>query len=202
MSPLRPTAPRPGEARAWLNDWLAPIGLREVMLLLIALGGWGTYAFDKLFSADVATERQQISYTEDVLSTFQISPGYRAYSDLATALKPWWDEIRPLQTSIMETGDDARKAELIAERDQSLITFLKTRELTAPADSLIRSFERFSRCLDTDLCHRDLLRRSIEIDVKLIYRTFRPYIRAVRERGGVERSFGRGLETLYYDLVG
>ena len=173
-----------------------------MVLLLIALTGWGTYAFDTLFGADVATERQQIAYTEDVLSTFQLSPGYRAYTDLATALKPWWDEIRPIQTSILETGDDARKAELIAARDQSLITFLKARDLTAPADSLIRSFARFSRCLDTDLCHRDLLRRSIEIDVKLIYRTFRPYIRAVRERGGVERSFGRGLETLYYDLVG
>ncbi len=171
-------------------------------MLLVALTGWGVYTFDKLFGADVAAERQQIAYTEDLLSTFQVSPGYRAYTDLSSALKPWWDAIRPLQSSIMETGDDARKAELIAERDQSLIAFLRSRELNGPADALIRSFERFSRCLDTDLCHRDLLRRSIEIDVKLIYRTFRPYIRAVRERGGVDRSFGRGLETLYYDLIG
>lgn len=83
-----------------------------------------------------------------------------------------------------------------------LMDFIAQHRLTADIDLLINSFDQFQRCLQIAACDEDALRKSIAVDVKRIYRTFRPYIQTERESGrpGTE-DFGRDLEDLFFRFV-
>jgi hypothetical protein len=118
-------------------------------------------------------------------------------------MKPWWDEIEDMQRQIAATTDDDARAKLIATRDETLLTFIRDHDLAARIDMLIASFNSFKRCLDVDACDDDALRKSISIDVKRIYRTFRPYIESLRASGKPgSGDFGRDLEDLFFEFVG
>lgn len=180
----------------------APVGWRDLLLVAVAVAGWAAFAFDQAHDAGVASERRRIAYTEDMLDNFAESQANEAYRALSAALKPWWDAIRPLQGRILAAASEEEKSRLIAERDASLVAFVRANRLDGQIAALLGYFERFNRCLQTELCDADILRRSIEIDVKLIYRTFRPWILAVREADPRADQFGRDLEALYLRFLG
>jgi hypothetical protein len=195
---LSTDAPKSPDARA-----------RRVLLIglgfavVVALGGWGTAGYLYFVALpDVATAHK-VAYALELVDRFGDSPAHQVYMQLADDMKPWWDQIDEMQRKIATATDDDVREKLIAQRDETLVTFIHEHYLSNRIDMLITSFGQFNRCLDIGACDEDALRKSISIDVKRIYRTFRPYIEAVRASNEPGREyFGRDLEDLFFRFVG
>jgi hypothetical protein len=183
---------------------MAPAGawswLRIGAIAAVALAGWGWGAWEHFVAAPRTQNITRITYTLDLIDRFDDTEAHKAYVQLATDMKPWWDQIEDLQRRIQSTpGDDIREA-LIAERDASLLAFIESHDLGPKIDLLIGAFDEFVRCLDTTVCDQDVLDKAIGIDVKRIYRTYRPYILARRARG--ETAYAKDLEDLFFRFLG
>ncbi len=169
---------------------------------LVAAAGWAWGAWEHFVAAPHSRDVARITYSLTLVDRFDGGEAHRAYVQLAADMKPWWDQIDDLQRRIQAAvADDAREA-LIAERDASLLGFIRDRGLAPKIDLLVRSFDEFLRCLDTAVCDQDVLDKALGIDVKRIYRTFRPYILAKRSSGGSDATFGKELEDLFFRLLG
>lgn len=171
-------------------------------IAVFALAGWGWGAWEHFVVAPHVKDLARVTYTLDLVDRFDDTEAHRAYIQLALDMKPWWDQIEDLQRRIQSTtADDAREA-LIAERDASLLAFIREHQLAPRIDVLVRSFDEFIRCLDTRVCDLDVLDKALGIDVKRIYRTFRPYILARRAQGGADATYGKELEELFFRFIG
>lgn len=170
---------------------------------LVALGGWAVAAWEHLVVLPRAMNTAKVAYALQLVDQYDDTPAHLAYVQLSSDLKPWWDEIEPLQRRLQEAKDDDARDGLIAERDASLIVFLRDHGLSAKVDLLVASYDVFSRCLAAAACDDETIQRSIAIDVKRIWRTFRPWILEKRASGKAEdKDFGRPLEDLYFRFVG
>lgn len=170
---------------------------------VLAVGGWGTAAYLYFVSMPAAMNAHKVAFTLELVERFGDSPAHQVYMKLSDDMKPWWDSIEDMQRQIAATTDDAAREKLIARRDETLITFIREHYLSNQIDLLISSFSRFNRCLAVNACDEDTVRKSISIDVKRIYRTFRPYIESVRASGRAGTDdFGRDLEDLFFRFVG
>lgn len=175
---------------------------RVGVIAVFALAGWGWGAWEHFVVAPHVKDLARVTYTLDLVDRFDDTEAHRAYIQLALDMKPWWDQIEDLQRRIQSTtADDAREA-LIAERDASLLAFIREHQLAPRIDVLVRSFDEFIRCLDTRVCDLDVLDKAMGIDVKRIYRTFRPYILARRAQGGADATYGKELEELFFRFIG
>jgi hypothetical protein len=175
---------------------------RAALAVGLALGGWAWGAYEHFVVAPRGQDLARITYTLDLVDKFDDTPAHRAYVELAFDMKPWWDSIEDLQRELQaSTTDDARDA-LIARRDASLLTFIQDHGLEKKIDPLIGSFDTFVRCLDTNVCDPDVLDKAIGIDVKRIYRTYRPYILMRRAAGGEGASYGKSIEDLFFRFIG
>lgn len=173
------------------------------LVAAVALGGWGWGAWEHFVMRPRIEDITRITFTLGLVDRFDDTDAHRAYVQLASDMKPWWDQIDELQRRIQAATSDEAREPLIAERDASLITFIRDHGLTAKTDLLIRSFDEFTRCLNTGVCDPDVLDKAISIDVKRIYRTFRPYMLMKRGDGKVEdKDFGKELEDLFFRFVG
>jgi len=176
--------------------------LRLAGIVVVAAGGWAWGAWEHFVVAPRTQDIARITYTLDLVDRFDDTEAHKAYVQLAADMKPWWDQIEDLQRRIQTANaDDAREA-LIAERDASLLAFVRDRGLAPKIDLLVHSFDEFIRCLDTRVCDQEVLDKAIGIDVKRIYRTFRPYILMKRAAGGTDAGYGRELEDLFFRLLG
>jgi hypothetical protein len=176
--------------------------LRIGAVALVAAGGWVWGAWEHFVAAPRTRDVARITYTLDLIDRFDDTEGHKAYIQLATDMKPWWDQIEDLQRRIQAaSGDEAREV-LIAERDVSLLTFIKERDLAPRIDLLMHAFDEFGRCLDTAVCDQEVLDKAIGIDVKRLYRTFRPYILMRRANGGGDATYGKDLEDLFFRFLG
>ena len=192
------------ERRAW-SSW-RPWGVPKRMVAvgaLVAAGGWAWAAWEHFVALPRAMNTAKVAYALQLVDQYDDTPAHLAYVQLSTDLKPWWDEIEPLQRRLQEAKDDETRDGLIAERDASLIVFLRDRGLAAKVDLLVASYDVFNRCLAAAACDDETIQRSIAIDVKRIWRTFRPWILEKRASGKAEdKDFGRPLEDLYFRFVG
>lgn len=180
--------------------WIA--AARWGALAVVALGGWTWGAWEHFVAAPSDQEVARVTFSLAMVDRFDDTEAHRAYVQLAGDMKPWWESIDSLQHRIQTaTTDEAREA-LIAERDASLLAFIQDRGLVQKVDLLVRSFDEFLRCLDTRVCDRDVLDKAIGIDVKRIYRTFRPYILSRRAAGGEGAAYGKELEELFFRFLG
>jgi hypothetical protein len=172
------------------------------LILVFALSGWAAAAYVYLVRLPEAANAQKVAYALDLVDRFGDSPPHQAYMRLGEELKPWWTEIEDLQRQIANAPNDDARAPLINHRDQMLMEFIAQHKLSTDIDLLISSFDQFQRCLQIAACDEDALRKSIAVDVKRIYRTFRPYIQSVRDSGrpGAE-DYGRDLEDLFFRFV-
>ena len=171
-------------------------------LVALAAGGWGLAGWQHFVALPRAESTARVAYALDLVDRFDDLPAHRAYVELAADMKPWWTAIEDLQHRIQTaTGDDQRD-QLIAERDASLVGFVETQKLSGKLELLVASFDMFTRCLTAQVCDEATLERAISIDVKRIWRTFRPWILHRREAGEASRGFGRELEMLYLRFVG
>ncbi|MDR3493712.1 MAG: hypothetical protein P4L82_03830 [Ancalomicrobiaceae bacterium] len=180
-------------------------GLRllPALALLFGLSGWATAGYLYFVSLPDAASMQKVAYALDLVDRFGDSPAHQAYMRLGDEMKPWWDGIDELQRQIAATGGEDARATLIAKRDATLLKFIHDQHLDGDIDLLVASFDQFERCLQVGACDEDTLRRSISVDIKRIYRTFRPYIQSVRESGKPgDEDFGRDLEDLFFRFVG
>ncbi|TBW34508.1 hypothetical protein EYW49_18145 [Siculibacillus lacustris] len=177
--------------------------LRIAAVVVVALGGWAWGAWQHFVVLPRSADIARIGTALDLVDRFVDTPAHVAYVQLADDMKPWWDQIDDLQRRIQAEGDDGVRDGLIAERDASLVAFVREHRLGDKIDLLIGSFDEFTRCLDTARCDEDTIARAISIDVKRIYRTYRPYILHRRGDGRPEdRDYGHHLEDLYFRLVG
>lgn len=184
--------------------WRAAAGgwPRTALVVGLGLGGWAWGAYEHFVVSPRGQDVARITYALDLVDKFDDTPAHRAYVELAFDMKPWWDSIEDLQRQIQAaTADDARDA-LIARRDASLLAFIHEHGLEKKIDLLIGSFDTFVRCLDTNVCDPDVLDKAIGIDVKRIYRTYRPYILARRAAGGESATYGKDLEDLFFRFIG
>ena len=208
--PMRaPASPHPDAIAAKagrLGRMVAPVRGRAIgfgMAILVGLGGWAWGAYEHFVRVPAAHDTQRIGTTLDLVDRFYETPAHDAYMQLSDDLKPWWDEIEPIQREIMGAKADDQRDALIARRDASLIAFLDGHALRPRVDLLIQSFDQFTRCLAVGVCDEAILRGAISIDVKRIYRTFRPYILKRREGTTAgDKDFGRDLEDLFFRFVG
>ena len=198
-------APRPVKERAGraIEGWR---GRRSwvvtAVIAAFALGGWAWGAWEHFVAAPRTQNIIRITYTLDLIDRFDDTEAHKAYVQLASDMKPWWDRIEDLQRRIQATpGDDAREA-LIAERDASLLAFIEEQNLGPKIDLLTGAFDEFVRCLDTAVCDLDVLDKAIGIDVKRIYRTYRPYILMKRAAGGGGAIYAKELEELFFRFLG
>lgn len=173
-------------------------------IAVFAAAGWGWGAWERFVEIPGALAGQRIATALELVDKFALSEAQRSYVKLSDDLKPWWDMIQDKQRRIMAETRDAEREALIAARDELLLAFIRDKDLGPSIELLVDSFEQFDRCLTVDACDEDILRKSIAIDVKRIYRTFKPYIQAKREAGnGDERKdFGKGLEGLFFRFLG
>ncbi|TPQ50387.1 hypothetical protein C2U72_13725 [Prosthecomicrobium hirschii] len=151
-----------------------------------------------------APNAQRVSVALDLVDRFSDGDAQRAYVKLSDDLKPWWDMIQDQQRKIMAATVESEREALIASRDELLLAFIRDHNLAAPIDQLVDSFEPFDRCLTVHACDEDVIRRSIAIDVKRLYRTFKPYIQAKRDAPKPEerdKDFGKGLESLFFRFL-
>jgi hypothetical protein len=170
------------------------------VIAVVALGGWAWGAWEHFVAAPRTQNIVRITYTLDLIDRFDDTDAHKAYVQLASDMKPWWDRIEDLQRLIQATpGDEAREA-LIAERDASLLAFIKDQNLGPKIDLLTGAFDEFIRCLDTAVCDLDVLDKAIGIDVKRIYRTYRPYI--LMKRAGGDAGYAKDLEDLFFRFLG
>lgn len=188
----RPAPPRPGG------------GGRGALLAatLIAGAGWATAGWEHFVAVPRAANTARVAYALDLVDRFDDTPAHRAYVALATDMKPWWEAIEDLQHRIQNAPDDAGRDALIAERDASLVAFVEAHALAPKIDLLIGSFDTFTRCLVAQVCDEAIVEQAISVDVKRIWRTFRPWILHRRNATDGDRSYGRDLEDLYFRFVG
>ena len=171
--------------------------------IFAAISGWGAAGYLYFVALPTAASAHKIADTLDLVDRFEESPAHDVYMQLGDDMKPWWDQIDDMQRHIAATADDGAREKLIAQRDDTLITFIHAHLLSSRIDMLIGSFNQFNRCLAIGACDEDALRKSISIDVKRIYRTFRPYIESVRASNQAGKDdFGRDLEDLFFRFVG
>lgn len=190
----RPTTPGGGRVRR-----VAGFG----GLAVFALGGWVWAAWAHFVEVPRTANTARVTYALDLVDRFADTPAHHAYIELAADMKPWWDAIEDLQRRIQAARTDEERDELIAERDASLVKFVQDQKLAAKVDLLIESFDTFTRCLVAHVCDEEVVAGAIAIDVKRVWRTFRPYILHRRNAPeGAGRSFGRDLEDLYFRFVG
>jgi hypothetical protein len=176
---------------------------RWVVVCVIGAGGWAWGAWEHFVVLPNSADVTRIATSLEVADRFADTPAYRAYLELADDMKPWWDSIDDIQRRIQAATDDDARDALIAERDASLVNFVTDHRLIDKIDLLIGSFDEFTRCLDTSRCDEETIARAISIDVKRIYRTYRPYLLHRRADGRPEdRDYGRHLEDLYFRFVG
>ena len=166
-----------------------------------AVSGWGAAGYLYFITIPNVADAHKVADTLDMVDRFGSSPAHDVYMQLGDDMKPWWDQIDEIQRQIAAATDDNVREKLIAQRDQTLITFIHDHALSNRIDLLINSFSQFDRCLNVDACDEEALRKSISIDVKRIYRTFRPYIESVRTSGvpgkdQVRQRTGRSLLPL------
>jgi hypothetical protein len=181
----------------------ASVIARWVVIGAVAAGGWGWGAYEHFVLRPASADAARIGTTLDLVDRFVDTPAHHAYDQLADDLRPWWEQIDELQRKIQSAPDDAGRDAMIAERDASLVRFVGEHGLAPKLDLLIGSFDEFTRCLDTGGCDEETLARAISIDVKRIWRTFRPYVLHRRGNGRPEdRDYGRHLEDLYFRFVG
>ena len=182
---------------------LGPPWLRIGVVAAVALGGWGWGAWEHFVAVPRVHDVARITYTLDLVDRFDDTEAHRAYVELASDMKPWWDSIEDLQRRIQAASDDDSRDVLIAQRDASLLAFINDNGLAARVDLLVGSFDEFTRCLNAKVCDQDVLDKAIGIDVRRIYRTYRPYILSRRNDGKPEdRDYGRDLEDLFFRFVG
>lgn len=190
------------EPRPWGRLWGMPKRVMAVGVV-VALSGWAAAAWEHFVVLPRAMNTSKVAYALQLVDQFDDTAGHLAYVQLSSDLKPWWDEIEPLQRRLQEAKDDEARDGLIAERDASLIVFLRDRGLVAKVDLLVSSYDVFNRCLASEACDGETIQRAIAIDVKRIWRTFRPWILEKRASGKAEdKDFGRPLEELYFRFVG
>jgi len=189
----------PATGRPWRDRPWGRIGA----VAIFAVGGWALAGWQYFVALPQAANTARVAYALDLVDRFDDTPAHLAYVQLAADMKPWWDSIEDLQRRIQAAeSDDARDA-LIAERDASLIGFVQEHRLADKVDLLIASFDTFTRCIAAEACDGEIVQKAISIDVKRIYRTFRPYILNRRGDGKAEdKDFGRPLEELYFRFVG
>lgn len=171
---------------------------------VFALTGWAWAAYERFVDVPSGVAAQRIATALDLVDRFSDSEAQRAYEKLSEDLKPWWEMIQEQQRRIMAATSDAEREPLIAKRDEQLLAFIREHGLGASVDQLVAGFEQFERCLAVGACDEDVIRKSISIDVKRLYRTFKPYIQAKRETLVAEerdRDYGKGLESLFFRFL-
>lgn len=174
-----------------------------VAIAIVASGGWAWAAWEHFVTVPQAANTARVAYALDLVDRFDDTPAHYAYIQLAADMKPWWDEIDDLQHRIQAAPNDETRDALIAERDASLVAFVQDKHLGDKIELLIGSFDTFTRCIAADACDAEVVQKAISIDVKRIFRTFRPYILNRRGNGRPEdKDFGRPLEDLYFRFVG
>jgi hypothetical protein len=185
-APARPTA----AARPGLVAGLA----------VVAALGWGLAAYSYFVTLPAAQLNARAAATLDLVDRFYASPAEKAYVRLGDALKPWWEAIEETQRKILAARSEEEKLPLIQRRDEQLVAFIREHNLTGDVDLIVRAFEQFTRCLQADVCDEEILRGTIGIDVRRLYRTFKPWIQAQRDAG--DRDYGRPLEDLFFRFIG
>ena len=176
---------------------------RLALLAAVAAAGWGVAAWQYVVVLPRAASTARVSYALELVDQFDDTPAHLAYVQLSSDMKPWWDQIEDLQRKIQSAGDDETRDRLIAERDASLVGFVRDRGLAGKVDLLVASFDTFTRCIAAEACDADIVQKAMAIDVKRIWRTFRPWILDKRANGRAEdKDFGRPLEELYFRFVG
>jgi hypothetical protein len=182
----------------------ATVSWRRITAATIVFAGvgWGLAGFEHFVAVPRAENTARVAYALDLVDRFDDTPAHRAYVELASDMKPWWDEISDLQHRIQTTRDDTARDALITERDASLVAFVESRGLAAKVDLLVGSFDTFTRCLLAAVCDEGIVEQAISIDVKRIWRTFRPWVLHRRGAGEADRAYGRDLEDLYFRFVG
>ena len=176
---------------------------RLALLAAVAAAGWGVAAWQYVVVLPRAASTARVSYALELVDQFDDTPAHLAYVQLSSDMKPWWDQIEDLQRKIQSAGDDETRDRLIAERDASLVGFVRDRGLAGKVDLLVASFDTFTRCIAAEACDADIVQKAMAIDVKRIWRTFRPWILDKRGNGRAEdKDFGRPLEELYFRFVG
>lgn len=168
---------------------------------LVGAVGWGFAAWEHFVAVPAAANTARVAFALDLVDRFDDTPAHKAYVELAADMKPWWSAIDALQHRLQAATSDEDRDRLIAERDASLVAFIQDRKIAEKIDLLIGSFDTFTRCLAAAVCDGDIVERSISIDVKRIWRTFRPWVQHRREVDG-DRGYGRDLEDLYFRFVG
>lgn len=170
---------------------------------VVALGGWAWGAWEHFVAVPQASETARIAHALQLVDRFDETAGYRAYVELANDMKPWWTAIEETQRRIQAAANDEERDRLIGERDASLIAFVEKQGLTAKVTAVVGSFDTFARCLAATACDEGVVERAIAVDVKRIWRTFRPWILDRRARAGDgDPALGRELEGLYFRFVG
>jgi hypothetical protein len=198
--PVGSKNPKPASALTGRKHTLWQIG--GVAAGAVAAVGWCTAAYLYFVAMPDAIDAHKVAYTLELVERFGDSPAHQVYMKLSDDMKPWWDSIEETQRQIAATTDESAREKLIAKRDETLIVYIRTHYLANQIDLLINSFSRFNRCLALNACDQDTLKKAISIDVKRIYRTFRPYIESVRGSGRAGTDdFGRDLEDLYFRFV-
>lgn len=174
-------------------------------LVLIGALGWCWGAYERFVQLPGVNAGQRISTSLQLIDKFAESEAQRSYVKLSEDLKPWWTMIQEEQRRIMAATSDTERETLIARRDELLIAYVRDHELGPSIDLLVDAFDPFERCLTVGACDDETIRKSISIDVKRLYRTFKPYIMAKREAPNLDardRDFGKGLENLFFRFLG
>jgi hypothetical protein len=174
-------------------------GLTAGLALLAALG-WGLAGYVSFIELPKARIHTRTAMTLEMVDRFYDSPEEKAYERLGDALKPWFAAIEDTQRRIMAARSDDEKLPLIQKRDQMLVEFIREHGLSGDVDQIVASFDQFTRCISADLCDADVLRGTIGLDVRRLYRTFKPWIQSRREAG--EGDYGRPLEDLFFRFIG
>lgn len=169
-------------------------------LLAFAAFGWGVAIY--AYSVDLPKARlhARAATTLELVDRFYASTAEKSYGRLSEALKPWWEAIEETQRKILAARSDEEKLPLIQKRDEQLIAFIREHKLDGDVDTIVASFEQFTRCLQADACDEDILRGTVGIDVRRLYRTFKPWIQSQRDAG--DREYGRPLEDLFFRFIG
>jgi hypothetical protein len=168
---------------------------------LFAGAGWGWAAWERFVEVPQAIAGQRIATALDMVDKFADGEAQRAYVKLSEDLRPWWSMIQDQQRRILAAKDDGERDSLITHRDEMLLAFIREHDLGAAIELLVNAFDQFDRCLGVEACDEEIVRKSIAIDVKRIYRTFKPYIQARRDSGAAgerDKDFGKGLENLFF----